>query len=252
MKNLSFVLTIGLILCTVTVFAQEKTIAAEEFTFIIEDDPPLTYVDENGRPTGFLTDLGKTVLEKAGLKIKGEIKPMPAIRADRTVKEQPYALIPYMTRKPSRESTYHWVGPMALREKWFYKLRQRTDIIANTYDELKKYRVGSVIGWSSTDVLVEQGFNVDLAQDDILHWKKFLKGRVDIIQARDDEIAFWTKKLNIRTKIDKLFLFDAKYMYYMAVNKKTPIELVNRMQKALDTMKMNGEYEKIRRRYYLE
>ena len=141
---------------------------------------------------------------------------------------------------------------MALREKWFYKLQKRTDIVANTYEKLKKYRVGSVRGWSSTDTLVKQGFIVDKARSDMLHWKKFLKGRVDIIQGRDDEIAYWTKKFNFKSKIEKLYLFDDRYMYYMAVNILTPIELVNRMQKALDTMKMNGEYEKIRRLYYLE
>lgn len=226
--------------------------AAEEFTFVIENDPPLTYIGENGKPTGFLTDLGKAVLKKAGFKIKGKIKRLPTIRADRFVKNQPYTLIPYMTRKPSRENNFQWVGPMALREKWFYKLEKRKDISAKNFQDLKKYRIGSVRGWSSSDSLIKQGFTVDLATKDLLNWKKFLKGRVDVIQARDDEVAYWTKKLNIKTKIKKLFLFDDRYMYYMAVNINTPNDLIIRMQKALDTMKMNGEYEKIRRRYYLE
>ena len=222
-------------------------IAAEEFTFVIEDDPPLTYIDEYNKPAGFLTEIGKAILKKSGFNIKGNILVLPTIRADEFVRDNPYALIPYMTRKASREDLYHWVGPVALREKWFYKLQSRTDIVVNDIVDLKKYYIGSVRGWSSTKSLVEQGYAVELSENDNNHWKMFLHNRFDIIQARDDEIAYWTKKLKFNTKTEKLILFDDRYMYYMSVNKKTPIELVNKMQKSLDTMKLNGEFEKIRR-----
>ena len=182
-------------------------IAAEEFTFVIEDDPPLTYIDENDNPAGFLTEVGKAILKKSGFKIKGDIFALPTIRADRFVKDNPYTLIPYMTRKASREDLYHWVGPVALREKWFYKLHSRTDIVVNDIVDLKKYSIGSVRGWSSTDSLIEQGYTVELSINDNNHWKMFLHKRFDIIQARDDEIAYWTKKLKTKAK------FESSYIY---------------------------------------
>ena len=227
---------------------------AEEITILTEDYPPYNY-EENGTVTGFTTEIVEHILNETGIQaVGGMIKLYPWARAYQKVLKEKDVLLFTMTRNEKRENLFKWVGPFANREIWLYKLKTRKDFKIDTLKDAKRYASSVVREAAITNYMLELGFspqkNLEIVPNTIISYRKFLAGRMDLIAASPISMH---KQLNLMGKhddiVEKAYLLDSRYNYYLAFSKTTSDNIVNRFQKALDRMKQDGTYGRLKKKY---
>jgi polar amino acid transport system substrate-binding protein len=228
-----------------------SVVNSQELLILTEEFKPYQYQDENGRPTGFMVELIDTVFEKAGIAMEGG-----AVRID--VWEKDYETLlgtdnaaAFMTvRTTDRETLLKWVGPLAPRDTWLYKLKKRGDIQVKTLDDAKAYKIG---GYQSaqTDYLIALGFpNVDIAPQERMNVARLLSGEVDMVPSLEPMMSQRLKDLGESDDaVEKVILFDDRFDYYLALNPHVSDDVVDRLQAALDAAKADGTYDRLKAKY---
>lgn len=224
---------------------------AEEMTVLTEEVPPLSYADEEGYAAGFSVEIVTEIMKRAGVRATdGRIKVYPWARAYMLLEQEKNLMLFSTTRTAEREDLFYWVGPIAPREIWFYKLKSRKDIVADSLADLKAFTVGSVRGFASTKHLEKHGFSLDYCNTEMQNFKKLQLGRVDVITANTLNAAYIMKlQGGSFHELEAVLLLEGKYRYYIAINKKTSPDLVSRLQNALDEMKSDSTYDRIFEKY---
>ena len=233
-----------IIFLTTVCHGQEVQVVSEEYV-------PYQYWDDEHQATGFGIELVSGVFKAAGIPLKGgRIDLLPWQRAYRMALNTDNAAVFMTVRNDQRENLFKWVGPLAPRTMWLYKLSSRKDIQITTLEEAKTYTVG---GYQSaqTDYLIELGFtNLEIVSHERLNIGKLLAGRIDLVPYQEQAI-----KQRLRDRglgydvVEKVVLFDDRFDYYLALNPHIADALVSRLQVALDEIKQNGAYEVLRKKY---
>jgi polar amino acid transport system substrate-binding protein len=223
---------------------------AQEIRLYTEDFKPYQYLSEEGKPIGFGVELVQAIFLEANIGIREGIRLAIWDSAYQTVLKEDNSALFMTVRNDKRENLFKWVGPLASREMWLYKLSERNDIKIDTLSDAKKYIVG---GYKSaqTDYLIELGFpRLDIVLKEALNFKKLLAGRIDLMPSSEIMMASKLKDAQISLgKVEKAIIFDERYKYYLALNKSVPDEIVETLQKALMTLKANGQYSKLEDKY---
>lgn len=94
--------------------------------------PPYSY-EKDGKLTGYSTELLQAVLQEAN--IDANYKIMSWSRAFQLASEGANSLIYTTTRTSEREDDFEWIGPVATRKLWLFKLAERKDIQINGKDD---------------------------------------------------------------------------------------------------------------------
>lgn len=241
----------GAILIVLTVILFCTTGFTEEITVVTEDWPPYNY-EENGRITGMSTEIVEAVLKRA--EIKGNFGVYPWGRAYDMALNDENVLIYTITRNEERENLFQWIGPIASRELYLWKLKKRTDIDISHIDDAKKFIVGSEINDAATQLLTGYGFkedvNLEIVPKNEDNYRKLLEGRIDMFNGVRSSVAFQFKRLGLPfDKIETAFLLVKADTYYMAFGKKTSGELVGRVRNAFEKIKEENVVEEITRKY---
>lgn len=242
-KSLVFALTV-ISLCS------SFTVKADEFRVFTEQMPPYNYSNKDGVPVGFCSEIVREMFNRTDLKIKNDISLIPWARAYNFLEHQDDVMLYSMTRSAERDKKFQWVGPLSPRTIWLWKLASRDDITASNLTDAKKHMVGGVYEFASSKYLQEQGFRVDMVSSINQNWKKLLRNRIDLVSALELEAAHSMQQLG-RTfqDLEKVTILDDRYDYYLAININIDPSNTKKLQAALDQMKMDGTYEKIRNKY---
>ena len=256
-KKFSFFLiltiVIGIFIKSSVLHAESKWIYDVSFQFVCSEWPPFEYTLDDGKLTGFSIEILRSILKK--LKIKDAIKIYPWKRAYVMVQKNKNTLCFTMARTKKRENLFKWVGPIAPREIFLWKLKDRK-IVVNNWEDVKKYRIGTVRGEAGESQLINKGFivnkNIIVSNNAKLHLKQLYTGRVDFIYALKLTILFQAQKDGYDPdKLEKSLLLNGELEYYYAFNKETSDYIVEAFYSALLTIKENGEYNKIAKKYGL-
>jgi polar amino acid transport system substrate-binding protein len=242
--------TVFIILCLTSVLLASH-VQSDELLVLTEEFKPFQYEAENGQPAGFMVELMGIVFERAGVEMEdGGVKIFPWARAYDMLLDIDNAAAFMTVRTAEREDLFKWVGPLAPREMWLFKLKDREDIQANNLEEAKTFTIG---GYQSaqTDYLIELGFpDVDIAPHEKLNVQRLLKRRVDMVPSLELMMAERLRDLGVSyDTVEKVILFDDRFDYYLAINLNTPDDLVMRLQAALDEVKADGAYAQLRAKY---
>lgn len=224
-----------------------KPLYAIELPAFTENLPPLNY-EENGIAQGYSVELLQAVANEAGLKIN--IQVMPWARAYQTALATPNALLFTLVRNPERENLFLWIGPIAKRKVFLFKLSQRNDITVDELSAAKKYRIGAVRESASTKLLMAQDFQIgrelDVTKDDFINMKKLLAGRIDLMVSLDWAANFAIKKEGgSADQISRAFLLDQSHEYYFGMNKNTDPQVFEKLNKAFEKIKKSGNLKKL-------
>lgn len=225
---------------------------AIELKVLTENMPPYNYEDEQShKAAGFSVEIVKELLKRADIKTTGgEIFVYPWSRAYKMVQIEKNTVLLSMTKTEEREDLFKWVGPLAPRTIWLWKLKESKEVMVNSFEDAKKYSVGGVFDFASSKYLQDQGFKVEMTSKIELNWRKLFRGRIDMVSALELEAAHNMNKYGESFNLlEKLIKIDDRYNYYLAVNKQTSDDIVNQLQNALEVMKMDGSYEIIRQNY---
>lgn len=213
---------------------------------VTEEAPPMHY-KKNGNVVGGAADVVQAVLKRAKLPYK--IKVLPWGRAYDMALNEKNVLIFMISRTPKRESLFKWAGELLTIKYFLFKIKDRKEIVINSLEDAKKYKLGAVIDDVRTNWFKDQNFQrIDLVKKNAQNITKLLLKRVDIIPNSDLGVVSLCKKENLDcSKLEKAFFLEdlSKNSLYMAFSKKTSDEIVNNMKQALSKIKEEGIYDKI-------
>lgn len=244
----SYIMVVLLIAVT---FANLAYAFSDQFQFACDDFPPFAYT-ENGKPTGLSVEILRTILNE--LQIPDTIKIYPWVRAyDMALKNKNTAVFT-AARTLERETLFKWVGPIAPRKINLYKLKRRTDIKVSTFEDAKKYIVGTIRGYAAEKTLLNKGFeigkNIDQVTRNIQNIIKIYRNRIDLMTSFDLLIVYTVKGTQYSfDDFEKVLVIDDKHDFYYAFNKETDDADVARFQQVLDNMKADGRYNNLLEKY---
>lgn len=226
-----------------------STSVAEEITIVTEHYPPFNY-EERGEVKGIATKVVQAVLHHVD--VKASIRVLPWARAYYMAQHQKNVLIYSLARFPERETLFKWVGAIAPLTTYVYKLKRRTDIIVETFDDLRAYRIGVLNQAADHQYLLAQGFDqLDPVSRHELNVKKLQAERIDLFVTQELWFVSLVKSLGLEQEdFERVYyLEDLSGEFYMAFSLTTSDAIVESFRKALRTIKENGTYEAILKRY---
>jgi len=223
----------------------------QELTVYTEDYKPFQYKDAQGLLTGFGVELVKKIFAGADIEIKRNlIRLYPWARAYAKVLKEKNTAVFMTVRTRKREPLFKWVGPLAPRVMWLYKLKKRKDIQLHTLADVKRYKVGGYNQSADTIYLLDLGFNVHIVPAQRHITKMLVKERIELMPSLELTMAARLSDLGLdQSVVAKTILLDDRYDYHLAINSQTANVLVNRLQESLDQIKQNGDYARLWSKY---
>lgn len=220
--------------------------------FVADTMPPFNYL-QKGVPAGISVELGRYISEKAGQKFAAEFTHFN--EAQKLVSENKNIMLSNILRTKEREEKYKWVGPIIRADFYLFKRKDNRELIANTYDDLKKIRIGCELGDIITDTLLKKGLSegnqLIIYKDTRKALQDLIDGKIDAVPMADIQIAFELKEMQRDPDLicPLFYLEEISMDLWIIHGLKTSDELINKYQKILDEMKKNGEYRKIINKY---
>lgn len=222
---------------------------AREIQIVTEDWPPFSY-EENGKITGFSVELVKALQTETG--IQGKISIYPWKRALYIATEEENTLLMTPARTAKREKLFHWVGPIAPRSVSLIKLKSRTDIKIDTLEDAKKYIIGAVLGFATTNQLIAQGFenntHIEQVPTPVMNVRKLFNDRVELILMLESEFVWISKRHGFDHNNAEIALIIPQPVkeLYIAFSKNTSQGIVDDFRDAFEKLKQNGTHEKLK------
>lgn len=221
-------------------FVLSSGVAAQDLTVITTTWAPYN-MEENGKVTGIGTEVVQATLEKAG--IRAEINIYPWARAYKMASEKPNTMIYTIIKLPGRESLFKWVGPIIPVKSVLHKIKKRTDIVLNSLEDAKKYKIGTTRNSAGHQFLLKQGFedekHVESVNSNEMSIRKLFSERVDL------NFMYEAKRLGFSySDIEHAWvLFENEA--YIAFSQSTSDEVVERFRTAFDQVKAAGTVDTI-------
>lgn len=226
---------------------------AETLKVLTEEFPPYNYT-ENGRITGFSTAVVQAVLKE--VQLQGDFQSLPWARAYDMAQANGSVLIYSIARNPQREKLFKWVGVIAPTQYYLFSLPERK-LRFERLEQAKAYQTATVNEDAGEQFLITKGFvkgqNLQSSVKYELNYEKLKRGRVDLWimpelvavhlarQAGDAPAQTLARSYAV-TELSN----DG---YYMAFGAGTPDTLVERLAKGLATIKGNGTYEALKKKW---
>ena len=194
---------------------------------------------------GIAVDIVREMYKRAGIKYSMTLR-FPWERIYKLALEKPDYGVFVTARLPERESAFKWVGPIG-PDDWVLLARGDSPIALKSLDEAKKYRVGAYKGDAMAEYLADHGFEPELALRDQENAGKLQKGEIDLWASGDPAGRYLAKQVGV-SGLKTVLRFNSDQLY-LALNRETPDEVVERLQKALEQMRAEGYVDDILKNY---
>lgn len=225
-------------------------VSAEQLRIVTEDLAPYNYL-ENGQARGLSTEVVQAVLKEAGH--SSEIRFMPWARAYQIALKKPNTLVYSIVRTTQREDLFAWIGQIAPFGVHLYQRADKPALNLQSLSDARPYYVGVYRGDAKEAVLRKHGFeNLQTTDSDRLNLKKLMLGRLDMIAIDRSVIGSLLQEEGINPKKLKrvLPIEELSGHVYMAFNKASEPELIEKFRTGLATIKENGVYDQILMRHH--
>ncbi|SFG87512.1 ABC transporter substrate-binding protein [Pseudomonas sp. NFACC45] len=248
-----------LLMCCVLMFlgasATLPNAAAETALRIVTEELPPYNMTQNGRVTGMSTEVVQAVLKEVG--VEASIQPMPWARAYELALNESNVLIYSIVRTPARESLFQWVGAIAPTQWYMYSLAERP-VKLNSLDDAHGHQIATVNQDVGEQYLVSKGFRIgkDLQSSNKYehNYRKLKVDHVELWISNELNALYLTRqngedpdKVLIRSlPLPELSSQDG---LSMAFSRKTPAATVEKFRSGLETIRRNGVYDAIMRKW---
>lgn len=152
-----------------------------------------------------------------------------------------------LSRNAERESRFKWVGPLSEIQLVLLKM-PGNPIVLTSLDDARQYSIGSVAGTSVSQYMEKQNFNVKSVLSNAP--AKLQAGEFDLWATTNPAGDYEAKKAGIG-KLELAFSISRTQLY-LALNKATPDEVVQKLQSTLDQMREEGFIDQVTARYLSE
>lgn len=224
-----------------------NTIAQEQLRLVTEIYPPYQIKEEgSSRIKGMRVDTIREILALTDLSY--DIKVMPWARSYKAALNTPNTCIFSAMRLPFRENDFHWVIPLGDTSSVVYVVKDRI----NEYHIKKLSDLQHYITVVHREDAVEQllrrlGYQEGKHLFVVSGWKQAIdlaiKRRADIIVGNDLIIAYYMQLANVSPDyLVPIFPIPQlkKMQHYLACNKNTSPEIIEKIQNAYDSAKSSG------------
>ncbi|RUB39813.1 ABC transporter substrate-binding protein [Pseudomonas aeruginosa] len=194
---------------------------------------------------GIAVDIVREMFKRAGIKYSLTLR-FPWDRIYKLALEKPGYGVFVTARLAEREDKFKWVGPIG-PDDWVLLAKGDSPITLGSLDEAKKYRIGAYKGDAIAEFLGKNGFEADLALRDQENAQKLVKGQIDLWASGDPAGRYLAKQEGV-TGLKTVLRFNSDQLY-LALNRETPDEVVQKLQAALDGMRKEGFVEDILNSY---
>jgi polar amino acid transport system substrate-binding protein len=137
----------------------------------------------------------------------------------------------------ARKPLFKWVGPIAQYQSVLVGLKdggpRPTDL-----EQAKAYRIGAYQSAAVSQHLERLGFTPQNALRDQENIRKLQRGQIDLWATSDPVWRFYAKEQGVEG-LETALSFETSQLY-LALNKDTPDEVVERLQQALEQMRREG------------
>ena len=247
-KIIGFGLMLSLLILAGCVCGPQKNMAgAPDLQMLTEEYPPVTFM-KDGKVAGFVTDMVREISARQG--IPDRIKLISWDEAYKTALDTPNVLLFSAERTEKREGLFQWVGPIGKNSAILYA-KKGSGIRIKSLDEAKKVAaIATTTDWFTEQDLKSKGFtNLVSSPLPATNVAQLMNGQVQLSVFTDITVPEIVKKAGYRMDdLEPVFTVSNTY-FYIAISRGTPVEVVNRWQAGLDSLKADGTFEKIYRSY---
>lgn len=229
--------------------------AAITVTCVTEENRPVNFWD-NGKVTGFSTEVVEAVLKE--IDVPANIQIMPWARAYATALHAENVLIFSIMRTAEREHLFKWVGVVSPPDSsYLFALRERK-LRLDSLGDARNYKIGTINGDAREQYLESKGF----VKGRHLHgnalpkttYEKLKLGRIDLWAMSELVAADLVRREGgdpSQTLVRALHLTElGNGGSYMAFGPKTDDHLVERFRKGLETIKANGTFAALQKKWF--
>ncbi|PTS82093.1 amino acid ABC transporter substrate-binding protein [Pseudomonas sp. HMWF032] len=149
-------------------------------------------------------------------------------------------------RTADRESLFKWVGPIVV-SNWVLLAKADSTIALNSLEQAGDYRIGGYRDDAISQFLIDRGVTVQTSLQDKENLSKLEKGLIDLWATNEAGGRYQAKQSSLGV-LKVVHRFNSAELY-LALNKETPDEVVQKLQKALDDMRAQGELDTIKDAY---
>jgi polar amino acid transport system substrate-binding protein len=187
----------------------------------------------------------REMLARTGIPYKIDI--LPWKRAFTMAQHDPNTCVYSTSRTPEREKLFKWIGPTDEAE-WVLIGRADHKFQLRTLEDARRLRIGTYNGDARDEFLRARGFQVDPVPNDASNPKKLLLNRIDLwaVGMRSGSTAL--AQFPASEQIMPLLVFN-RVKVYLACNPSVPDALVEKMNGALDSMRRDGTFARLERKY---
>src|SRR3990167_6169803 len=150
------------------------------------------------------------------------------------------------TFTPERQPLFKWVGPIA-NTGWVLLAAPGNNLSVASLKEAGQYKVGAYKNDAVSQHLESQGLQPINALRDQQNVQKLIKGQIDLWATTDPVGRYLAKQEGVSGLTTVLRFNEAEL--YLALNKDTPDEVIERLQKALDELRAEGFIEEMTNNY---
>ena len=222
--------------------------SVDDIAFMTEQYPPYNLSEDNELKGIAVDILSLMMLRTESLLTRDDILLLPWGRGYKRVLSEPNTCLFSTTRTEERESLFKWVGPIAPNTVGLIAKKESNISITNNED-LKNYKIGTIIDDVAEAHLMKAGIDEDSlgrVASTTQNIKKLNLGRIDL-WGYGVNVAMWELKAYGLNPGDYELVYtldDSKELFF-AFNKDTPDSVIHELQTALDSIKADGEYQKI-------
>lgn len=248
------VLMLGFMLAMAALWALPGRADNAPLRIVTEELPPYN-MTRHGKVTGMSTEVVEAVLKEVGL--QASIQVMPWARAYELALNDSNVLIYSIVRTPAREPLFQWVGAIA-PTKWFlYSLAERP-VRLDSLADARNHQIATVNQDVGEQYLLSQGFRIGAQlQSSNKYEHNYRKLKVDHVELwiSNELNALYLTRQNgedpNKVLIRSLPLpeLSSEEGLSMAFSRKTPIETVEKFREGLQTIRRNGVYDAIARKW---
>ncbi len=224
----------------------------DDMSFYTEEYPPYNFLD-NGVPKGFTVDILMEMLKllHSGKNLQ-DIEFRPCANSYRKLETEKNVCLFGTTRTDERNPKFKWVGPIS-KNVFGLTAKKGRNIKIETFEDIKKYRIGGIRDDVALQILLERGIPKDCIQ-------QVAKTKINIDKLNMNRIDLWAYGVNVAKwelkssgfnleDYEVVYILEDKYDLYYAINKDTSDKLVQDLQHAFDEVKRLGIYQQIMDRY---
>ncbi|WLQ11582.1 ABC transporter substrate-binding protein [Hahella aquimaris] len=223
----------------------------ETFNLVTENFPPFNMGEEDHKYehkadaiSGINVDIVKELFKRSGYDYRLKLRNWNY--AYNFAQRKEFRGVFGTTLTDARKPLFKWVGPLA-KNDWVFFARNDTTIKINSVEDAKPYLIGCYKDDSRAQFLKNNGFNASELEDDSLNPKRLQQRQVDLWISSTASGYYYAKLAGV-SDIKPIFTIRDTSLY-LAMNKDTPDEHIEHLNKVLDKMRTEGYLDKVYSNY---